>query len=106
MKLIIIVNTKDPESVWNALRLSNEALNRGTEVGVFLLGPGVEIANIKDKTFRVGRMLKKFLDSGGNLLACGTCLGLRDQEAGVCGISTMSELLEMISDSDKVVTFG
>ena len=106
MKLGIIVNTKDPESAWNALRLSNEALNGGTEVSVFLLGPGVEIPNIKDKTFNIVGMLKKFLDSGGNLLTCGTCLGLRHQEAGVCSISTMSELVEMISDSDKVVTFG
>ena len=106
MKLGIIVNTKDPESAWNALRLSNEALNSGTEVSVFLLGTGVEIPNIKDKTFDVGGMLKKFLDSRGNLLACGTCLGLRHQEAGVCSISTMSELVDMISDSDKLVTFG
>ena len=106
MKLGIIVNTKDPESAWNALRLSNEALNSGNEVSTFLLGPGVEIPNIKDKTFDVGGILKKFLNSGGNLLACGTCLGLRHQEAGVCSVSTMSELVEMISDSDKVVTFG
>jgi sulfur relay (sulfurtransferase) complex TusBCD TusD component (DsrE family) len=27
-------------------------------------------------------------------------------EAGVCPIFTMSDLVEMISDSDKVVTFG
>ena len=106
MKLGIIVNTNDPESAWNSLRLSNEALNGGNEVSVFLLGTGVEIPNIKDKTVDVSRMLKKFLNSGGNLLACGTCLGLRHQEAGVCSISTMSELVEMISDSDKVVTFG
>ena len=26
-------------------------------------------------------------------------------EAGVCAISTMSDLAEMISDSDKVMTF-
>ena len=106
MKLGIIVNTKDPESAWNTLRLSNEALNGGNEVSVFLLGTGVETPNIKDKTFDVSGILKKILNSGGSLLACGTCLGLRHQEASVCSISTMSELVEMISDSDKVVTFG
>jgi len=105
MKFGIIVNTNHPESAWNALRLSNEALNGGNKVSVLLLGTGVEIPNIKDKTFDVGGMLKKFLNSGGNLLACSTCLGLRQQEAGVCSISTMLELVEMISDSDKVVTF-
>ncbi len=106
MKLGIIVNTDDPETAWNALRLGNEALAGGNKTSMFLLGSGVEMANIKDKTFDIAGALEKFLKSGGNLLACGTCLGLRHQEAGVCSISTMSELVEMISDSDKVVTFG
>lgn len=83
-----------------------DRINGGNGVSMFLLGTGVEMPNIKGKTFDVGGMLKKFLSSGGNLLACGTCLGLRHQEAGVCSISTMSELVELISDSDKVVTFG
>jgi len=106
MRLGIIMNTKDPESAWNALRLSTEALNSGNEVSVFLLGTGVEIPNIKDKTFDVDGMLKKFVSSGGNLLACGSRLELRHQEAGVCPISTMSQPVEVISNSGKVVTFG
>ncbi len=106
MKLGIIVNTNDPEKAWNALRLGNEALAAGNETDLFLLGSGVEIVSIKNKTFNVAGVLKKFLDNGGSLLACGTCLEVRHQEAGVCPISTMSELVEMISDSDKIVTFG
>ncbi len=106
MKLGIIVNSNNPETAWNALRLGVETLARGNGVNMFLLGSGVEIENIKDKTFDIAGALKKFLDSGGNLLACGTCLKLRHQEAGICPISTMAELAEMISDSDKVVTFG
>ncbi len=106
MKLGIIVNTNDPETAWNVLRLANEALSTGNEVSMFLLGNGVEVGSITDKTFDIAGALEKFLNGGGNLLACGTCLGLRHQEAGVCAISTMSELVEMISDSDKVVTFG
>ncbi len=106
MKWGIIVNTTEPETAWNALRLGTEALAKGNEVTVFLLGSGVEIVSINDKTFDVAGALEKFLNNGGNLLACGTCLELRHQEAGVCPISTMSQLVEMISDSDKVVTFG
>jgi uncharacterized protein involved in oxidation of intracellular sulfur len=106
MQLAIIVNTSDPESAWNALRLGNEALGAGNRVSMFLLGVGVEITNIRDNTFDVAGALKKFIDRGGNLLACGTCLELRHQEAGICPISTMSELVELISDSDKVVTLG
>ena len=106
MKLGIIVNTNDPETAWNALRLGDEALSTGNETNMFLLGSGVEIQNIKDKTFDVAGALRKFLNSGGNLLACGTCLQLRHQEAGICPISTMSQLVEMISNSDRVVTLG
>ncbi len=106
MKLGIIVNTNDPEKAWNALRLGNEALAGGNETSMFLLGSGVEIVSIKNKAFDVAGVLEKFLNSGGNLLACGTCLELRHQEAGVCPISTMSELVEMISNSDKVVSLG
>jgi uncharacterized protein involved in oxidation of intracellular sulfur len=106
MKFGIIVNTNDPETAWNALRLGNEALAGDNETTVFLLGSGVEIVNIRDRTFNISDVLKKFLASSGNLLACGTCLTLRHQEAGICPISTMSELVGMISDSDKVVTLG
>lgn len=105
MKLGILLNTKDPESAWNALRLANEALSTGNKVSMFLIGGGVEIENIKHETFDVAARLKVFLEGGGRLMACGTCLSLRHQQAGVCPISTISELVEMISDSDKVVTF-
>jgi len=106
MKLGVILNTNDPKTVWNALRLGNEALSTGNKVSLFLLGSGVEIENIKDESFDIAGALKKFLNSSGNPLACGPCLKLRHQEAGLCPISTMSALVEMISDSDKVVTFG
>ena len=106
MKLGIILNTNHPETAWNALRLGNEALAGGHETSMFLLGSGVEIENIKHEQFNVAEGLKKYLDNRGSLAACGTCLELRQQEAGVCSISTMSQLVEIIDDSDKVVTFG
>ena len=106
MRLGIIVNTNHSETAWNALRLGNEALSTGNEVSMFLLGSGVEIQNIKDETFDVATGLRRFLEGGGELMACGTCLSLRHQEAGICPISTVSELVEMISDSDKVVSLG
>ncbi len=106
MKLGIILNTNDTETAWNALRLGNEALSTGNQVSIFLLGGGVEIGSINNEAFDVAGALEKFLNSGGDLLACGTCLELRHQEVGICPISTMSELVEMISNSDKVVTLG
>ncbi len=106
MKLGIILNSNDPETAWNALRLGNKALADGHETSVFLLGSGVEIENVKDKKFNVAEGLTQFLNHEGRLLACGTCLKSRNKEAGVCPISTMSQLVEMIDESDKVVTFG
>ena len=47
MKLGIILNSKDPETAWNVLRLGNEELSAGNETSIFLLGSGVEIENIK-----------------------------------------------------------
>ena len=106
MKLAIIINSNDPETAWNALRLSNTALGAGHDVSVFLMGAGVEVEEIKNEKFNVAEVLKKFLDGKGNLLACGTCLKVRQQDAGACPVSTMPQLVQLIADSDKVVTFG
>ncbi len=106
MKLGIVINTNDPEKAWNALRLGNTSLEAGHDVSVFLMGSGVEVENIGDGTYDVRGTLSTFLNGKGRLLACGTCLKARQQEGGVCPISTMADLLAMISDSDKVVTFG
>ena len=106
MKIGVILNSKDPETAWNALRLGNEALRKGHEVKVFLLGGGVEIENIRNGDFDVAKVLGEFINSRGELLACGSCLKLRQQKSAVCPTSTISQLVEMIVGSDKVVTFG
>jgi len=106
MKFAIILNSNNPETSWNALRLGNQAMADGHDTNLFLLGPGVELEKSKNESFNVPEVLKKFINGGGNLFACGTCLEVRQQEAGVCPISTMSQLVEIIATSDKVVTFG
>jgi sulfur relay (sulfurtransferase) complex TusBCD TusD component (DsrE family) len=106
LKLGIILNSNAAETAFNALRLANTALGAGQSVNIFLLGPGVEIESIDNKKFDVADVLDKFIKAKGNLYACGTCLKIRQQEAGVCPVSTMSQLLEIITSSDKVVTFG
>jgi uncharacterized protein involved in oxidation of intracellular sulfur len=45
-------------------------------------------------------------DNGGKILACGTCLKIRQQGADeLCPLSTMQDLYELTRDSDKVLTF-
>jgi sulfur relay (sulfurtransferase) complex TusBCD TusD component (DsrE family) len=106
MKLGIILNTNVAETVFNALRLANTALGAGHSANIFLLGPGVEIESIKDTRFDVADVLGKFIKAKGNFYACGTCLKIRQQEGGACPVSTMSQLLEIVTSSDKVITFG
>ena len=106
MRLGIILNTNDPETAWTALRLGNAALDGGHQVSVFLIGSGVEIEKITEGQFSVTELLKKFTGRQVSLLGCGTCMRLRQQEAGVVLKSTMDDLVRIIADSDKVVTFG
>lgn len=106
MKLGIIINTNDPETAWNALRLANEAVSGGNIVKIFLLGSGVEIEDIKDETFNVAGMMKVFTRGKGNIFGCGTCMGMRRRLAGVVLKSTLPELLQLIGESDRVVSFG
>ena len=70
------------------------------------MGSGVEIEEIKSEKFNVAEVLGNFAKSKGNLLACGTYLKVRQQKSGVCPVSTMPQLVQLIADSDKVVTFG
>ena len=53
MKIGMIINTNDPETVWNAFRFGVTSLLMEHEVKVFLLGKGVESENIKDENNKV-----------------------------------------------------
>ena len=53
MKLAMVYTTTDAETIFNALRLANFALEKGDEVKVFLLGRGVELDCIESPKFDV-----------------------------------------------------
>ncbi len=106
MKLGIVLNTKYPETAWNTLRLGAKALDAQNEVSMFLLGDGVEIEEIKDDKFDISGALNSYLGGGGKILACGTCLKVRQQAASVCPISTMTQLVQLITESDRVISLG
>lgn len=106
MKIGIIIETKEPEKSWNALRLANTALKNGHEVKVFLMGEAVECVNITHEKYRVIEQLDAFAEAGGTVLACGTCLKSRGMEGtDTCPISTMIDCLKMVEWADKVLTF-
>ena len=106
MKIGIILNSNEPETAWNAFRLGIEVLEKRHSAKIFLLGKGVEIENTQNEKFNVQKMINAFKKRNGKILACGTCLKIRDKnESKICPISTMEELLQLIEESDKVVTF-
>ena len=104
MKLGIIIPRSDPESVYDTLRLAVYALKYGDEAKVFLSGAGVEIDRIKTHgscpTTGPGS-----LELRRTLLACGSCLKLREsQGSDTCPLSSMSDEYEIIRESDKVLS--
>ena len=101
------MNSNEPETVWNAFRFGNEALSKEHTVKVFLLGKGVEVENVKDEKFPLIRgAIKKFIKNNGIVLACGTCLKIRQKEISLYPVSAMGDMLKIVEDSDKILTFG
>lgn len=106
MKFALVLSTTESETVFNALRLGNFALGEGDTVRVFLLGKAVELDQIEDAKFNVREQAQALVDGGGEILACGTCLRLRQSDGSeLCPLSTMKDLYEMIKDADRVLTF-
>ena len=106
MKLAIVISTNEPETVFNALRLGNFAAKEGDDVGIFLIGKGVELDRIADNQFDVRGQSETLLNNRGRIMACGTCLKLRESGGSdLCPLSTMKDLYELIRDADRVVSF-
>lgn len=106
MKLGIILETKELEKAWNAFRFAATAKKRGHEVKVFLMGEAVECETLTDEKFDAAGQLKAFLEAGGEILACGTCLKSRHMEGSeACPLSTMVDCVQVVEWADKMVTF-
>ena len=106
MKLGLVIYSNDPETVWNAFRLGIFSLKNEDQVKVFLLAKGVECESLDTDKFNITNEMSEFIQSGGEILACGTCLKIRHSEGSdICPLSTMADLYEVIQESDKVLTF-
>ena len=106
MKIGVIISTNDAETCWNALRYANFCLGQKDQVKIFLIGKGVEYQSISTDKFNTIEQANKFLQGGGKILACGTCIKSREQEGSeMCPISTMKDMYEIIKEGEKIVTF-
>jgi uncharacterized protein involved in oxidation of intracellular sulfur len=105
MKFAIILNSNEPETVWNAFRFGNKAIEAGHKVTTFLMGSGVEATCLPNIKFNVPEAVDTFIKTGGTILACESCLKVRKQDATACSVSRMPQLVELVADSDRVISF-
>jgi uncharacterized protein involved in oxidation of intracellular sulfur len=60
MNMLFIINTDDAETVYNAMRLANISVEKGSEVNVFMLGKGVLFEQVSSEQFNVKEQIDKF----------------------------------------------
>jgi len=106
MKIGIIIETKEYEKAWNGFRFATTAKKAGHEVKVFLMGEAVECPTLTHEKYNVADQVDAFLEVGGELLACGTCLITRNMDGTeACPLSTMNDCLKIVEWADKMITF-
>ena len=102
----LVIYSDDTETVWNAMRLANYSKNQGDTVNIFLLGKGVELENLIKSSTDIDDQVQLFLDGGGSILGCGTCLKSRkNDEPQICKLSSLKDLYELIRGNAIVLTF-
>ena len=106
MNIGVIISSNDAETCWNALRYANFSLGQKDEVKIFFMGKGVEYQKVSTHKYNTVEQAEKFMQVGGKIYACGTCVKSREQESSeMCPISTMKDMYEIIKESERVVTF-
>jgi len=102
----IVIYSNDAETVWNALRFANFAKGSGDTVQIFLLGKGVEMDTLAKYNNDIKEQSDTFLESGGEILGCGTCLRSRNNFTPlVCKMSSMSDLYDLVRKNKILLTF-
>jgi len=64
MNWLFIISTDHGETIYNAMRLANVALDKGNEVSVFMLGRGVTYETSGDERFDVVGQVSLFQEKG------------------------------------------
>ncbi|MBN2145625.1 MAG: DsrE family protein [Candidatus Aureabacteria bacterium] len=106
MKIGVVISSNDAETCWNAIRYANFAIGKKDEVKIFFMGKGVEYQKVTTDNFNTIEQAEKFMQLGGKIYACGSCIKSREQEGSqMCPISTMKDMYDIVKESDRVVTF-
>jgi sulfur relay (sulfurtransferase) complex TusBCD TusD component (DsrE family) len=111
MKFLIIVYSRDPETIWNAFRFASTTMAYDNEVTVFLLGSGVEAPTLGTIKFDIREQIEIFREQGGGMIGCGVCCEIRsDVIPGLetelnCELGSMQQLYALSAEADKILTF-
>jgi len=118
MKILIVFNQAPYDGTdvtWNGLRLAETLLNSGQEVRIFLMNDSVDMARDickppSEYDQNLTQILKNLIKMGISVKVCGTCMarcGIYKDEPYFDGAekSTMTQLAQWITESDKVITF-
>jgi uncharacterized protein involved in oxidation of intracellular sulfur len=64
MTWLFIISTDNGETIYNAMRLANVAVDKGDQVSVFMLGRGVTYETSGGESFDVVGQVEKFQEQG------------------------------------------
>ncbi|MBC8477768.1 MAG: DsrE family protein [Dehalococcoidia bacterium] len=117
MKTLIVLNRNPYDGTdvtWNALRLGEKLLDKGTELRIFLMNDSIDLAKEgitpPQDFFNLTEMLQELIGKGVQVKVCGTCMlrcGIHKNKPLIEGApeAKMPELAEWITESDKVISF-
>ncbi len=107
MKIGLVLSANQPELAWNAFRLGLRPSRTSTESRCSCSGGGSKRKKCGTKKFGEMKMMREFVNNGGTILACSTCLRIRSKGGTeLRPISTMQDMLDLAVESDRVLTFG
>lgn len=111
MKVLVVLCSNDPETVWNAWRFANTCLGYDDEVTLFLMGKGVECTTLTSVEYDIEEQMAIFDEFGGVLIGCDESCDSREdtmpylREELSCEMGSMQMLYPLVKASDKVLTF-
>ena len=111
MKIVVIIYSRESETIWNAFRFATTSLVYENQVNVFLLGQGVEAMTVSSLKHDISEQIELFRSHGGKIIGCGVCCESRKQEMPFlqqelqCDMGSMQDLYGLVAEADKVLTF-
>lgn len=102
----IVIYSNDAETIFNAFRFANYSQEWDNQVEIFLLGKGVEVEAIMESNNDIKTQVENFLDQGGVIMGCKTCLESRKKTGSkICKVTCMEDLYNLVKKNQIVLTF-